>query len=539
MSCFIKRVLQFKEGIAFGPVKITNAEGVDITKDCMYSWSADSVCWTNWVNYNTYLRLAKNVETDFFLRILFNTSLGTVSINKMETKCYSVCLYNENPFLEDLCSENLFNPYANLDCALQLQQQLSNSIICMLGIPIYYFRVLPQKDTADYTFKEYIMHNVESVKQLKLMIQDGTMPSSKPQFTDLDFDWEVDWEVELSKSQFAQAFGDTAFPKQRDFIYVPMMNRMWEVNSAYDEKNEGLMWKSTTWKLGLIKWNEKTNVEQGDFDDVIDNLIVNTYDNVFAELEDNEQTRTTATTQVERPLYTADNLTNVFLQDAIRKQMTKETIKIVDKQYNHKSIIVAKNIYELQEESAIIYQKGYCGEDGTLSFIIDVSNTKLVDYKPIMKLGNIVIETDGKKIKFGDATASLEKKKIGDVNWNEYLVICKWSRKDFVQEISAYPYTHDLKIEPYYLRPEMYEFDFNCIEENGSCEYNNDNISNTQKEITLIGTKINITNIKLFNKYLDNQNAIKESLKYTTTNKSCVFNDLARPLDTGFGYSVK
>ena len=188
MSCFIKRVLQFKEGIAFGPVKITNAEGIDITKDCMYSWSSDSVCWTNWVNYNTYLRLAKNVETDFFLRILFNTSLGTVSINKMETKCYSVCLYNENPFLEDLCSENLFNPYANLDCALQLQQQLSNSIICMLGIPIYYFRVLPQKDTADYTFKEYIMHNVESVKQLKLMIQDGTMPSSKPQFSDLDFD---------------------------------------------------------------------------------------------------------------------------------------------------------------------------------------------------------------------------------------------------------------------------------------------------------------------------------------------------------------
>ena len=32
-----------------------------------------------------------------------------------------------------------------------------------------------------------------------------------------------------------------------------MMNRMWDVNAAYDEKNEGLMWRSTTWKLQLVK----------------------------------------------------------------------------------------------------------------------------------------------------------------------------------------------------------------------------------------------------------------------------------------------
>jgi hypothetical protein len=131
----------------------------------------------------------------------------------------------------------------------------------MFGIPIYYFRVVPQVDTADYTFKEYVMHNVESVKQLKLMIPDGQMPSSKPIFSEMDFDWEVDWDVELGKSQFANAFGDEVFPKQRDLIYIPMMKRMWEVNSAYDEKNEGLMWRSTTWKLALVKYNEKSNIE--------------------------------------------------------------------------------------------------------------------------------------------------------------------------------------------------------------------------------------------------------------------------------------
>ena len=42
-----------------------------------------------------------------------------------------------------------------------------------------------------------------------------------------------------------------------------MMKRMWEVNSAYDEKNTGLMWRSTTWKLQLVKYNDINISETG------------------------------------------------------------------------------------------------------------------------------------------------------------------------------------------------------------------------------------------------------------------------------------
>ena len=540
MSCIIKRILQFQNSVVFGPLAIYDADGTDTTNSNMYSWSTDGVCWTSWVNYQTYLKIVKNIESDFYLRILISSSLGKVVLNNMETKCYSLCLFNSNPFLEDFCSENLFNPYMGLDCALQLQQQLSDSVVCMLGIPIYYFRVLPKQDTADYTFKEYVMHNVECVKQMKMMIEDGAMPSSKPQFSDLDFDWETDWNVELSKTAFATAFGDTAFPKQRDFIYVPMQNRMWEVNAAYDEKNEGLMWHSTTWKLGLVKWNEKTNVEQGNFDELIDNLVVHTYDNVFAELETNEQNRTTATSQIERPVYTANNLDNVFIQDAIRKQMTKSSIAITKKQYNNKSQIVAKNIYNFLDSNATVtYQKGYCGEEGTLSFIIDVSNCETIDFKPIIRFGNIEIITNCNMIKFGDAEASIDKKNANGERYTDYLVVCKWSRQMFVQEIKAYPYIIPENVPLYKIKPEMYSFDFSVQEQNGACEYNNDNVSKTQQEVILTGYPLKMTNIKLFNKYLSQEQEVKESSKYTTTSKICVINDLARPLDTGSGYSTK
>ena len=543
MSCLIKRILQFQNAVVFGPLVLKDNNGIDITNQCLYSWSSDSVCWTSWVDYNTYLRLAKNIESDFYLRILISTQLSQVYLNNMLTTCYSMCLYNPNPFIEDFCGTQLFNPYVGLDCALQLQSQLANSIICMLGIPVYYFRVLPQPDTADYTFKEYVMHNVTSVKQIKMMIQDGAMPSSKPQFSDLDFDWEVDWEVELGKAQFAAAFGDEAFPKQRDFIYVPMMKRMWEVNSAYDEKNEGLMWQSTTWKLGLIKWNEKTNVEQGEFEDLIDTLVVNTNDNVFTELEANEQRRESAVEQTDAPRYVANNIDNVFLEDFIRHQFTKSTIRVIDKQYNHGSLVVAKNMYQFiqpmpGEDCFISYQKGYCGEDATLSFIISTKGEKLHDKQTLISFGNIEIQCDGSNVYLENASASLEKLNQTNV-CTDYLVICKWSRKSAVKEIFAFPYVGPAGVPSYKVRPEMYKFDFEATDAESVKEYNNDYIAKEQQRVIVHGNAFLLTNIKLYNSYMSNEDAIKESLKYTTKSKLCVFNDVARPIDSGNGFSVK
>ena len=241
-GCPIKRIITFKEAVNYAPIKVIDTLDVDVTLECMYSWSTDGACWTSWVSYSQYETLAKNVNGDFYLRILILGGLKYVYYNGLLTNCYSICFDQSNTFLKDFCNgTNLFQPYTGLDCALLLQQQLSDSVICMFGVPIYYLRVVPDHESVDYTFKEWVLHNVVDIKQMKLMIPDGQMPSSNPKLTDFDFDWEVDWDTELSKSQFAKAFGDTAFPKQRDLVYVPLMKRLWEVNSAYDEKNEVLL----------------------------------------------------------------------------------------------------------------------------------------------------------------------------------------------------------------------------------------------------------------------------------------------------------
>lgn len=536
MSCHIKRILQFNDLVSAGPIQLFNNDGVDITRSCAYSWSTDSVCWTNWVNYDNYLRLSKNIEEDVYIRVLITDSLLKVSINGVYTKCYSICIASTNMFEESLCgNENQFSPYSGLDCALQLQQQLADGVVCTFGIPIFYFRVEPDKTTIDYTFKEYILHDVVSIKQLKLVVPDGTMPSSNPKFSALDFDWQVDWDVEIGKTEFTTAFGEGIVPKARDFIYIPMMKRMWKVNTAYDEKNEGLMWQSTTWKLSLIKYEDSDNVAIPDeMDNIIDSWITR-YDNTLGNKEKIEQERLSGSSQVLSPLPSPTNLCNIMLSDAVRRSYTKGEVNVVACQLNHKNNVVARNIYKFKSnDAAVYYQQQYCGGGGTLCFIIQTPSTVIENHQ-IITIGPLNIEISssdgGYTLTCGELVGQLGKD-------STYMVITRWCRSNYTLSMDCYKHTHPDNIAKYLLRPEMYYFDSSPTF-SVTTSYNNDLYEENGCDCVISPGSCGLTNIKLYDRDLGLEESIKESFKYTTTHKGCVINDVARPLLTNHGYSVK
>lgn len=539
MSCNLKRIIQLTEAITYQNIIVTNSIK-DITSECKYSWSSDGVCWTNWTNIETYNRICQNLGSDFYLRILLVGDLGKIMLDGCCVDDYTICLDSSSTFITDFCGDpNLFQPYNNLDCALELQQQLSDSIVCMFGIPIYYFRVNPNYGATDYTFKEHFLHHIESVKQLKLMIPDGQMPSSNPKLTEFDFDWETDWETELSKTQFANAFGETSYPKAGDFLYIPLMKRMWEVNSAYDEKNEGLMWRSTTWKLALVKYSESTNVDPSEYDNIIDGWIQR-YSDVFGEIEKNEQERETGATPLTAPSFAATNLFDIFMEDAVRQQYTKQDTTIVDKVYNHRSLVVSRNIYKFKNENGCVtYQKPICGDEGTLMFVIETPGTLMGSIeRDILNFGEIQVvmkydENNQKfSIKFGELEQTLDQ-------FRSYMVILKWNKGSFSTELNVYEYKHPTNIPVYKVKPEMYWFDF----ENPLCEivgiYNNDYDMRKEMKCQVHSYPLFITNIKYYNRALEKNESLKESTKYTTQHEACVINDLARKINSGHGYAVK
>lgn len=536
----MQRVITFNQAIRFSSIKIIDVTGKDITDTYKFSWSTDGACWAGWSTYQQYCLIAKNLETDFYLRLLFCGAISTIYVNGVQFQQYTICIPPHVPAGLDCNDPNLFNPYANMECAILLQQQLSDSIICMLGLPIYYFRTDPDASSVDYTFKEFVMHNVVDCKQIKLMIEDGQMPSSNPKLTELDFDWEVDWETEISKTQFAKAFGDNAFPKARDFLYIPLMRRMWEVNAAYDEKQNGIMWRSATWKLSLVKYNESTNVHNSNFDEAIDSLIGKKYQNIFGKKEEIEQERETGFAQVETPKFAATNLYNIFIEDAVRSAYTKDDVNIIDKIYCHNNNIVSRNLYNFKNENGCVtYQKGICGDSGAITMLIETPAPQTQDQNwNIADFGPILFELcyDSKE---GEYNIGVENLFTPIQPLATYLVIYKWNRSTHTKELYVYKQIHRTDFPIYLLKPEQYWFDF----ENPIAElvgsYNNDYIIKNEQPCQLHAYPLKVTNIKLYNGEFTLENIIKESIKYTTTNESCVFADLARPINSGRGFNVR
>ena len=569
--CAIRRIIQLSVPIRYADIVLTDADGKDVTALSMYSWSTDSVCWTEWVTYPQYQMIARSIESDYYLRILIFSSVGVLKIGGLATECYSICLDSQNQFLVDFCGNpNLFDPYANLDCALALQQQLSDTVICMLGIPAYYFRVLPDADTADWTFKEYILHSVESVKYIKLMCEDGALPSSRPQMTEFDFDWDNDWEVEMSKTAFASAFGDTAFPKQRDLIYVPMMKRMYEVNSAYDEKNEGLMWRSTTWKLALVKYNEKDNVSHGSYEGLIDTLVENQYMDMWKGIEENEQVRQSGYGQTQEPTFAATNLYNIFDSDSIRIGMTSN-IDISEKQTNQGAAVVTRNMYLGKTVDDVVkYQKPYCGEDGTLIVQLYVpSGLELSRIVPIGESGEsetvltniatageisidcgtkIVKEVEtfrGKRIEsvkgvatigFGGMQYPIE---ISPSEGKNLIVCCRWKKSNFTSDITIYENKCRTEDPIGKLKPTNWFYDFTSPLASMVEAYNEDYYTECGAGVEAHPYPVGIGYLKLYNTYLDNKRVAVEATKYSTTEDDCLINDLARPILSDHGYNVR
>lgn len=568
--CSIRRIIQLSMPMQYCEIRLTDQNGVDVTGTSLYSWSTDSVCWTPWVSYAQYLQLAKSVDSDFYLRILITSSIGVLKIGGLATTCYTVCLDNTNQFLLDFCgSPNLFDPYANMDCALQLQQQLSDTVICMLGIPAYYFRVVPDADTADWTFKEYILHSVESVKYVKLMCEDGALPSSRPQMTEFDFDWENDWEVEMSKTAFAAAFGDTAFPKQRDLVYVPMMKRMYEVNSAYDEKNEGLMWRSTTWKLALVKYNDKDNVSHGSYEELIDNLVENQYMELLKPVEENEQYRQSGAGQTDSPKFAATNLYNLFVSDGVRLQFTPDSIDILEKQVNHGANVVTRNQYiGKSTDSLVVYQKPFCSEDGTI--ILDMQVPSAFEYYKFLNLPEmgeypLVYNTlvDAGEIEIG-CGVQIEKSTervnprtkfsgtlllefnglklaldIDPISTKNYILVAKWKHSNYTTELAVYENRCKSADAIARLKPANWSFDF--VDPVGSAigAYNDDFATDCGSQVQLSPYPVQVGAFKIYNTYLSEKETAVEATKYTTTVDSCVINDLARPIFGEHGYNVR
>lgn len=565
-------MIQFENGCCT-PVQIININEpihsiddiiINKTKNCKYkmnmlkfAYSLDTLCYSCYMDYNSILSNTIDITSDFFIRIqiqgpVYSIQLKDYDTNEfVQTNNWSTSISSDFNFVScdasnssSSLSSNIYNPYTNMDCAIKLQQQLAETVACMFGIPIYYFKVSGVKDSADITFKEYALKHVTSIKQIKIVIKDGQMPSSKPDFNDFGIDWQSDWEVEITKGMFATAFGNTEQPTEGDLIYIPMMKRMWMVNEAYEEKNEALMWVATTFKLALVKYQDDAMVDKGETEDIINDIVKNKYEDLFGDQEGIDS-GVEATEPVEA---LPDNMTPVFESDACRKYIDVNSIDIKNANQNaniqsiyYKGTLIADSYYEynvnfnynINNSSNVVieYQRMYCGDMFTISFLFNPTEHILENEQTILfSIGHIKLvcfyDKESKKLSLSNINNNKLSLDIDSLNeW--YLIVFRCSKEMNLSDLSIYKYKYPNNIPTYKLQKYHYYIDI----DNGqtiTSNYNNELYVSTKSPIRIYNIySFKITNIKVFDIYVDN---VSEIMMQYPTNQHLIINDTARPI---------
>lgn len=508
--------------------------------DLSLSYSIDGVCWSCYSDYQSATEALFGVKSDFFLRIKVR---GPVSaLYRLNENNGSLDLYNDwsvslasgfdFSYVCDSSNANLYNPYANMDCAIQLQTQLAETVSCMFGVQAYYFKVNGVNSSADITFKEYALKSVDSVKKIKLVISDGSMPSSKPEFSDLGLDFQTDWEVEVTKGTFATAFGNSAQPQEGDFVYIPMMKRMWTVTGAWEEKNNSLMWVGTSFKLSLVKYQDDTGVNKDTVDNIVNDIVKTKYEDLFGD----EETLGSGTETASLVTGATQSLQPVFESDACRKYVSDLALNSIKNANTNNSADLNNTLYYKgtqicdsyydwtgsdENSPAVIYQRQYCGDEFSISFLLKISGGISNDTE-IISAGRISVMISKEDDKY---YINNKKLKVAITPGTWYFIVVRGSKTLNTADIIAAPYKYPDGMPVYKIQKFHYYFDID------NAQTATGRFSEELSVMTESDVKVNcfnglISNFKLLNIYNDN---ISELLMQNPTNQHLLINDTALP----------
>jgi hypothetical protein len=243
-----------------------------------------------------------------------------------------------NLTLCEICSDNLFNPY-DLGPANNMYNQLSSLVNTIFGHCVKYYKIDPNLNTRDVVFGEYSLHSVTSVKEIKIMVPDNEFPTEEIQYNSIDGMGFEGFEIHMLYDTFHNAFGAKTMPKVRDYVWIPRIKKMFQVNSVAlaDEFNN----QYTFWRVKLTKWEDRNNIGWAESlsseEEELQNL-VSGIDDVFGEEKEDEYKKATKPLQY-KTIGTEDN-------DQIRSDLNIN-LSIIDYNLNNNWTIVSKHYYDL------------------------------------------------------------------------------------------------------------------------------------------------------------------------------------------------
>lgn len=351
-----------------------------------FRYSRNSLDWSLWYevepgNLGAADDIVFEETSDFYFEVKYeydnDTSdelSSTIEVNEIKlrfakgTSCTLPNTYAPRTLCSDekcssiiATSDPSFRPY-QVDSAVGMFKEMSLYTNKIYGHEVVYFRTVPESDSGDYIFKEWTLFKNVDRKCLKVLVPGNKFPSNDPKFSEFELDFQLPFEIHVDNRYFQAIFGKTAHPRHRDFLYFPLMNRMYEVQGSY--LHRGFMLEPVYWKVSLKKYNPNIDtLLTDDSRQFLDNVIQSAEDLFGSEVERDIKDGTMPQQY--------DTISRKFdaSRNAIHPDLTLRPLKYT---FNHANLI--ENYYDLNSVSAVDRVFKITGESPAIDTTISLEN---------------------------------------------------------------------------------------------------------------------------------------------------------------------
>jgi hypothetical protein len=243
-----------------------------------------------------------------------------------------------------------FRPY-EVGSAIGMYQEMSYFTNQLYGHQVVYFRTLPESDSGDFIFKEWTLYKNVDRKCIKVMVPKNAFPSNAPKYTEFGLDFQLPFEIHLDHRYFQSIFGAGSEPRKRDFLYFPLINRMFEIQGSY--LHRGFMMTPTFWKIQLKKFTPNIDMLLQDTTRTfLDNVIINA-DQLFGEEVKKDIKDGTMPEQYKTISTTFDSSRRAIHPDVIFKPLkyTFNFATLIENYYDLSTISLADYSYQVTNDS--------------------------------------------------------------------------------------------------------------------------------------------------------------------------------------------
>ena len=174
--------------------------------------------------------------------------------------------------------ESSFRPY-EIGTAIGIAHELSLQTNKIFGHDVIYFKTEPDRDGGDFVFKEWTLFKTTERKCVKVMVPENRFPDNKPTFSEFGVDFEVPFEIHIDHTYFQMFFGKGSQPRKRDYLFFPLVNRMYEIQGSYLYR--GFMMEPIYWKIQLTKFHPNIDMVMKPADRAFLDNIISSTDQLF------------------------------------------------------------------------------------------------------------------------------------------------------------------------------------------------------------------------------------------------------------------